>query len=428
MKKKSIILILFFCFCLSIGLMFMACGKTPPVDDNDGAVDFKADFFNADNWSLLSESTGEKPVSLSDGSIKFYNANHFFDPGARTDGRFSFMLKALNDWEIRFHASASGGAGDYFTLKKLSGNIYLQASTGSSALLVMTEGGGYQSGAWVRFDIDVSGDGNQAAIEIFVNKAKVSFTKTSSDENLTVEDSRFIFNMPSSFAPGNYFIIKVWDNNAVNYLQLKPVSKRNLQDTVKVACVGDSITEGGGTKTYPLQLQEELSGDYNVVNFGLSGTTLLKNADKPYWNWYVFSAAKLFVPDIVVIMLGTNDSKTYQTMLTQTAFETDLKALIEVFTGLNPSVRIIINTCPKAHSGAYSISDANIKNKIIPAQKGIASDLSLDLLDVYKYTENKSQLFRDGIHLYDKGNEYISKLAYYTILQMNIPEGFEDLY
>src|SRR4051812_7771397 len=83
---------------------------------------------------------------------------------------------------------------------------------------------------------------------------------------------------------------------------------------IKVACVGDSITFGAGIKdrdknSYPAQLQGLLGSGYEVKNFGVSGATLLKEGDKPYWKEKAFEAAKKFEPNIVIIKLGTNDSK-----------------------------------------------------------------------------------------------------------------------
>lgn len=60
-------------------------------------------------------------------------------------------------------------------------------------------------------------------------------------------------------------------------------------DTIRVACVGNSITVGHGLKdsnldSYPSQLGMLLGDDYDVRNFGVSGYTMLKKGDRPYWN------------------------------------------------------------------------------------------------------------------------------------------------
>ena len=60
------------------------------------------------------------------------------------------------------------------------------------------------------------------------------------------------------------------------------------QEKIRVACVGDSITFGSGiqdrnTNSYPAQLGRLLGEKWETRNFGVSGATLLKNGDKPYW-------------------------------------------------------------------------------------------------------------------------------------------------
>src|SRR6187399_1030065 len=82
----------------------------------------------------------------------------------------------------------------------------------------------------------------------------------------------------------------------------------------KVACVGDSITYGYGlanpsTESYPVQLAQRLGSAHTVQNFGVSGATLLKQGDKPYWNEAAFASSGNAAPDVVVVMLGTNDAK-----------------------------------------------------------------------------------------------------------------------
>src|SRR5207237_795169 len=86
------------------------------------------------------------------------------------------------------------------------------------------------------------------------------------------------------------------------------------QPVTKIACSGRSLTLGAGIKdrthdSYTAQLQRMLGDQYQVKNFGSSGTTALKSGDRPYWKQKQFTQAQEFAPDIVVIKLGTNDSK-----------------------------------------------------------------------------------------------------------------------
>jgi hypothetical protein len=114
-------------------------------------------------------------------------------------------------------------------------------------------------------------------------------------------------------------------------LDAVPASNRR-EGPIRVACVGDSITELGAClrkrskkdarvaelDSYVAQLSRLLGPAYEVTNYGNSGKTLLKGGlcgpkakSKPcsYWNTSEFGAALESDPDIVTIMLGTNDAK-----------------------------------------------------------------------------------------------------------------------
>ena len=101
----------------------------------------------------------------------------------------------------------------------------------------------------------------------------------------------------------------------------------NRNGPIRVTCVGDSITFHGcasnESMTYPSQLQRLLGQAYHVENFGDSGKTMLKKGlcgpggepipqcvgDCSYWHQDTFANALHSSPDIVTIMLGTNDAK-----------------------------------------------------------------------------------------------------------------------
>ena len=81
-------------------------------------------------------------------------------------------------------------------------------------------------------------------------------------------------------------------------------------DTIRVACLGDSITAGArvdaNTQSYPARLQELLGGDYEVRNFGIGGATLIKSGRPTIWRG--LEGVQKFQPHIAIISLGTNDT------------------------------------------------------------------------------------------------------------------------
>jgi len=88
-----------------------------------------------------------------------------------------------------------------------------------------------------------------------------------------------------------------------------------LAQKQKISCVGNSITYGYGlsnpsTQSYPAQMQALLgTTSWSVGNFRVSARTMLKNGDMPYWNEQSYTNSKTYLPDFVLIELGTNDAK-----------------------------------------------------------------------------------------------------------------------
>ena len=105
---------------------------------------------------------------------------------------------------------------------------------------------------------------------------------------------------------------------------------------VKVACVGNSITAGyllDTPKAYPSVLQTLMGIDYEVRNFGVSGTTFLVSTGDSWSYWG--SNGKLnqvvsYVPNKIIIELGTNDSKSSYTSY-RNVLETDIEKMILKF-------------------------------------------------------------------------------------------------
>ena len=131
---------------------------------------------------------------------------------------------------------------------------------------------------------------------------------------------------------------------------------------IRVACVGDSITQGPRSPkgiTYPDQLQQILGTGYQVQNFGLGGTTLLRNGNKPYWKFDKLPKAQAFKPNVVIIMLGTNDSKP-QNWAHESEFLPDYRDLVKVFQALETKPRILLCHVPTViEPNKYKISETN---------------------------------------------------------------------
>ena len=128
--------------------------------------------------------------------------------------------------------------------------------------------------------------------------------------------------------------------------------KKVGEDKIKVACVGDSITYGHGVEAwgknnYPSQLQRILGDKYHVENFGHSGKTVSDSGDQPYTKSKQYQLSLDFEADILVFMLGTNDSKP-ENWTNEVDFIAKYNSLINKYKENNPNIRIIICTPAKA--------------------------------------------------------------------------------
>ncbi len=189
---------------------------------------------------------------------------------------------------------------------------------------------------------------------------------------------------------------------------------------IKVACIGDSITEGSnlsnpGLNAYPIVLGRLLGTNYQTRNFGVSGRTLLKQGDYPYWNETAFRNATNYAPDIVTIMLGTNDSKSYNWRY-KAQFAPDLRALIDVFAGLPSHPRIFVCQPVPAYGLQFDINPDVIKNEIIPIIKQVAREKQVATVNLYTPLSGRPDLFSDLIHPNNAGAALIARTLHGALL------------
>jgi len=162
-----------------------------------------------------------------------------------------------------------------------------------------------------------------------------------------------------------------------------------------VACVGDSITAGylsSNNMDYPHQLQTMLGSKYIVKNWGAGGRTMLKKGDQPYWTTGPLRFALESKPDIVVLMLGTNDAKVNNWKL-HAEFPVDYKAMIDTFKNLSSQPKIYLMVPPPLYEdGAYDMNQTAI-NSVFPGDgpagvrtlaKASGLDAPIDLFSLWE--------------------------------------------
>jgi acyl-CoA thioesterase I len=190
----------------------------------------------------------------------------------------------------------------------------------------------------------------------------------------------------------------------------------NLEDKIRVACVGDSIT--GGTE-YPADLWMLLgSTNYTVGNFGVGGSTAALDSWNPYINSSVFEEAKEFQPNIVIIMLGTNDANPL-IRRSNGSFVNDYLKLVEEFQALSSEPKIYLVKPPPIFSNGTTPSAEYFRDNVIPTIEQVANQTNSSIIDVYSALANYSVFFRDGVHPDEQGAILIANEIYKAIILQN---------
>ena len=172
---------------------------------------------------------------------------------------------------------------------------------------------------------------------------------------------------------------------------------------LRVACLGDSITEGYGTgvpahKSYPAQLAGLLGAGYEVRNFGVGGATLLDSGDKPYRSLPAFAQACAFQPEIIVIGLGTNDSKP-QNWQFRDRFVANYVSLLRQLRSLPSKPRVFIcQPMPAWPPSGWGISPEVIEHELRPMIADLARAESAGLIDLFTPMRDQHDLAPDHVH------------------------------
>ena len=177
--------------------------------------------------------------------------------------------------------------------------------------------------------------------------------------------------------------------------------------SVKLSCVGDSITGGFGvTKgmSWPDQISKMLGGTCEVGNFGLGGTYL-----RAYQSTEYYQNAKKFNPDVVVIMLGTNDVRPLAWKNSKPNFIADYMVMIKEFSELPTKPRIFI--CYPPTITEPDGSEDNIL-ELIPLMDEIAKRTKVGVIDIHGAFKGKGELIPDKIHPNDAGQKIIATTVY----------------
>lgn len=199
----------------------------------------------------------------------------------------------------------------------------------------------------------------------------------------------------------------------------RPLHEAKAGD-VRVACVGDSITYGTLVfgwpfKTYPETLGKKLGDGYTVNNYGYPGACAQEDSDKPYKSLAVYKKSKEFLPNIVIMMLGTNDTREVNRKGIE-FYKRDYSLLIDEYLNLSSLPTVILMAPPPAWpflgKVGYHIGASMLENEIHETVLAIGEEKGLIVIDLWATFNGKKDLFTDGVHPTASGAEVLAETVF----------------
>lgn len=200
----------------------------------------------------------------------------------------------------------------------------------------------------------------------------------------------------------------------------------NAYAVKKVACMGNSITYGATISNdadkYPAQLQKMLGDGYEVRNFGCNSQTVQMNGydltegsrpgDCAYRKKQQYRDALNYKPDIVVIKLGTNDSKNINwTSESPANFRKDLNDMLDEIKA-NSAPEIFLALPLRVKREDWTINE-KILHEIIDIIKSVGAERDIDVINLHTaFEEEKGDdwetLYNDGVHPNSEGARIVA--------------------
>lgn len=193
----------------------------------------------------------------------------------------------------------------------------------------------------------------------------------------------------------------------------------------KVACIGDSVTEGLGLarpeeEAYPAQLQQMIGSNYLVANFGKSGATLLRKGHSPYHHTEAFAKALQFGADIAVIHLGLNDTDPRNFPHYRNQFLPDYLWLIDTLQQVSPHVEIYVYSLTPIFTGHSRFTSSTYEwHQLLQQeiQKVLTARPNVHFIDLFSALRHRPDLITDAptLHPNNGGATLIARTVYQHI-------------
>lgn len=185
---------------------------------------------------------------------------------------------------------------------------------------------------------------------------------------------------------------------------------------IRIACIGETSTD---MTNYPKDLAKYLNSTrnpntdaYDVRNYAVADSTIVLT-DKPWIKTPKCAQAKTFLPNIVVILMGTQDTQKGKNFDHHDSFVPEYENLVKMFADLSTHPKIYVCLPPPVYgNGNWGMTNDALISTIIPGIKKVADDMKLDVIDLNTPMTNRPELIHDNVHLVGESNVVLAGTVY----------------
>ncbi len=149
----------------------------------------------------------------------------------------------------------------------------------------------------------------------------------------------------------------------------------------------------------------------------------------PYINQPEYPNSSTFNPNIVVIMLGTNDAKDAN-WANHASFNSDYNALVAHYRNLSTHPVVYVMTPPFVYNNGFGGSMATtLNNQVVPMETRLANDNIAPVIDTHSATAGHASWFPDNVHPNDTGAGEIATVVDQAILRgtVSVPSQWTNV-
>jgi lysophospholipase L1-like esterase len=235
----------------------------------------------------------------------------------------------------------------------------------------------------------------------------------------------------------------------------RPIQRETSLETALIMPLGDSITEldwQGGYRGYLYKILSDSGVDFDFVGTkttnhddnslgfafpeaywdheGYNSATITGQSGSAWvWNQHIDAKLTANPPDVVLVLLGTNDLNS--SCCTVADIADDMNAFLDQIWAFDSTIVVLLGSPPPADSGRYSRLNDRVTEyvSLLPSLVSDKQTLgrAIGFADHHAVMNSTSDLVGDGIHPSPQGYRKMARVWYDAITTaMTLPTGVKD--